>query len=459
MFPFVGPSYTLSTRAADVQRSVNMYPVPIESGSGKAQFMLKSIPGLHQFCTDMIGEGRGCFEINGRAFCVVGPILYELTAAGGSRVLGRLQTSTGRVDMDANSLELFLVDGETGYRVTLSSSVFQENTRVEEIGGSKRTAYLDQYAIYAPEGSAFFISQLAESGDIDDLDYASAEAKPDGLVSFLVSNRQLFLFGSLSTEIWINTGGVDFPFSRYEGTVMSVGCAAVHTPRVLNGVPVWLGSDAGGAGAVWMLNGYTPQRISTRAVEAAIRNSTDISEATGYVQHWNGSYFYCLNLPGLDTTWVYDALTQSWHERAEFSDGVLSQHRAACCMKFAGHDLVLGTDGIVYRWDEEKYTNAGDTLIRDRTSPHNATPTNARQFFGSFEVDCDRGATGLVQIRYSNDGGATWLDWRQVSLGELGKYRQRVRLNRTGSARDRVWQVRCTDNVPFDIVHAFAEGA
>lgn len=459
MFAFVGPSYTLATRTADVQRSVNMFPAPIESGSGKSQYMLKSIPGLTAFCDDMTGEGRAAFEINGRAFCVVGATFYEVLSNGTATNRGTLSTSTGRVDIDANSIEVFMVDGFTGYGFNLASDTFTENTRVENIGGSKRTAYLDQYAIYAPVGSAFYISSLAASGVIDDLDFASAEAMPDYLVSFIVCNRQLYLFGSKSTEIWINTGAADFPLQRYEGMVMSVGCAAVHTPRILNGAPVWVGSDMAGAGSVWMAEGYTPRRISTRAVEEALRSSSDLSAATAYVQHWNGSYFYCLNLPGVDTTWCFDALTQSWHERAELEGGIYQQHRVMCCFKFAGVDLGLGSDGVLYTWSDDVHNNAGDTLCRERISPHNATMDGKRHFFGAFEVDCDRGGGGVAMLRYSNDGGATWTDWKQRSLGDTGHYQQRVLWNITGSARDRVWHLRCTDDVPFNVVHAFAEGA
>lgn len=456
MFPFVGPSYTLAARTADVQRSVNLYPAPVESGSGKSQYMLQSLPGLSVFCSGMSGIGRGCFELNGRFFCIVGTKFYEVSHAGLATERGTLSTGVGVVDIDANSLEVFLVDGVTGYKFTLATNVFATNTRVADIGGSKRTAYLDQYAIYAPQGSAFFISSLADSGAIDDLDFASAEGRPDELVSFVVANRQLYLFGKSSTEIWLNTGATDFPLQRYEGMVMGVGCAATYSAQVANGVPVWVGSDNSGTGSVWMANGYVPQRISTRAVEEAMSSSSDISQAVGHIHQWRGSSFYCLNLPGLDTTWVFDFLTQSWHERAELVGGVYMPYRAVDYSVFGNKSLMLGSDGVLYQLDADVYDNAGDVLVRDRISPHNATPDWKRGFFGSFQIDCERGAGGVAMMRYSNDGGSTWSDWRQRSMGELGKYQQRLIWNLSGSARDRVWQVRCTDAVPFNIVHAQA---
>ena len=49
MIPFVGGSYGLNVRRADVQRVVNMCPVSNEVPGGKAVAYLESIPGLVQF--------------------------------------------------------------------------------------------------------------------------------------------------------------------------------------------------------------------------------------------------------------------------------------------------------------------------------------------------------------------------------------------------------------------------
>jgi hypothetical protein len=47
--PFVGGSYELRRKKADVQRSVNLMPTPIESGTGKAGVFLAPVPGLRVF--------------------------------------------------------------------------------------------------------------------------------------------------------------------------------------------------------------------------------------------------------------------------------------------------------------------------------------------------------------------------------------------------------------------------
>ncbi len=49
MIPFVGGSYLLNVRKADVQRAVNLYPVGAEVPGGKAAAYLDSVPGLSVF--------------------------------------------------------------------------------------------------------------------------------------------------------------------------------------------------------------------------------------------------------------------------------------------------------------------------------------------------------------------------------------------------------------------------
>lgn len=47
--PFVGGTGELMRKVADVQRTINMCPTPVESGNGKSGVFLESIPGLTAF--------------------------------------------------------------------------------------------------------------------------------------------------------------------------------------------------------------------------------------------------------------------------------------------------------------------------------------------------------------------------------------------------------------------------
>ena len=451
--PFVGPSYTLDVRTADVQRSVGLYPAPNESGTAKSAYMLKSIPGLILF-GDVGDVGRGAYEINGRSWVVVDDGLFELSAAGGALRRGTLQTAAGFVSIFSNTTQLYLVDGANLYALTLATNAFNRYGGTV-FPGSDLTDYLDQYAIFAPNGDQkFYISALGDAETLDALDFASAESQPDNLIAFRVVNRELWLLGANGGEVWNNTGNSEFPIERNNGSIFSVGCSAKWTAVLFNNTLAWVGADKAGGDGVWVAEGYRARRISTRAVELAIQACTDLTKAIAYTQRIGGSTFYCLQLPGVLTTWCYDALTGAWHERAELVNGEYARHRVSWFFRCFGYDLGLGDDGKVYRWDKSTNTNAGDPLVRDRISPHNALPDNMRVGYADFALDLDTDVTGNVLMRYSDDGGRTWGDWDARAMGGPGNPMPKLaRWLRCGSAFDRVWHVRCSDDMPFNLVN------
>jgi hypothetical protein len=57
-------------------------------------------------------------------------------------------------------------------------------------------------------------------------------------------------------------------------------------------------------------------------------------------------------------------------------------------------------------------------------------------------------------LRWSNDGGSTWSNEHWVSIGKIGKYKNRAIWRRLGFARDRVFEVSVSDPIRTVIVSA-----
>ena len=62
-----------------------------------------------------------------------------------------------------------------------------------------------------------------------------------------------------------------------------------------------------------------------------------------------------------------------------------------------------------------------------------------------------------VLVAVSKDGGHTWGDWRERSLGELGKYLNPVRFRRFGLAHDFRLKIRVTSPIRADLMTAYVD--
>jgi hypothetical protein len=63
-----------------------------------------------------------------------------------------------------------------------------------------------------------------------------------------------------------------------------------------------------------------------------------------------------------------------------------------------------------------------------------------------------QGADPQVAMRWSNDGGRTWSNEHWRSIGPRGEYIKRARWWRMGRFRERCFEVRITDPVPYQVL-------
>jgi len=74
--------------------------------------------------------------------------------------------------------------------------------------------------------------------------------------------------------------------------------------------------------------------------------------------------------------------------------------------------------------------------------------------FNSQQNQLDQTTNPQAMLRWSNDGGSTWSNEHWVSIGPLGKYKNRAIWRRLGWSRDRVFEVVVSDPVNAVIVSA-----
>ena len=307
-----------------------------------------------------------------------------------------------------------------------------------------------------------------------------------GLVAINVDHREAWLFGTNSVEVWYDAGDANFPLARIQGAYNEIGCAAPYSVAKLDNSLFWLGADDRGQGIVYKANGYTGQRVSTHAIEYAIAQYGNISDAIAYTYQQEGHNFYVLTFPSANATWVYDAATQAWHERAGFSRGEFTRHRSNCQCNFQGNILVGDFEnGNVYRFNLDVYADNGE--VQKSLRSWRALPTGQnnlkRTAQHSLQLDAESGvglngftteqvfyltsqsgeklitqsgdyiASAIVEttqsdpkvmLRWSDDGGHNWSNEHWMSMGGIGQFGTRIiwrRLGMTTKIRDRVYEV------------------
>jgi hypothetical protein len=439
-------------------------------------------------------------QTNGADFYVVsGTEVFKMTSLTATPVkLGNVADG-GPVSIADNGTQLFFACNGPSYIYNESTNEFKQITD-PDFPGAVTVAYLDGYFVFnEPNSQRVWVTALLDGTSVDPLDFASAEGSPDGLVAINVDHREAWLFGTDSVEVWYDVGGTDFPLQRIQGAFNEIGCVAAFSVAKLDNSLFWLGTDARGQGIVYKANGYTGQRVSTHAIEYAIAQYGNISDALAYTYQQEGHSFYVLTFPSANATWVYDAATQAWHERAGLVNGQLTRHRSNCQCNFGGNTVVGDFEnGNIYTYDLDVYADNGQPQKWLRSWRALPTGTNNlnRSAHHSLQLDAETGVglnglttdeyfylvtessdklitedgayllSGITQIpiappqamlRWSDDGGHTWSSEHWTSMGRIGEYGHRTiwrRLGMTLKLRDRVYEVSGTDPVKLAIVGA-----
>jgi hypothetical protein len=313
-----------------------------------------------------------------------------------------------------------------------------------------------------------------------------------------VNNREAWLFGTNSIEVWYDAGTPDFPLARIQGASNEIGCVAPFSVAKLDNSVFWLGQDARGRGIVYRNSGYTGIRASNHSIEWQIQQYGDLSDAIAYTYQQDGHSFYVLTFPTVQKTWVYDVTTQSWHERAGWSNGEFVRYRPNCQVAF-NSEVIVGDyeNGNLYAYDLEVYSDNGapQKWLRSWRPIPSGQNNLRRTAQHSLQLDCETGVglSGIVypalnnsaianiaiasvgiagtnslnpnnvkidpqcMLRWSDDGGHTWSNEHWAPMGRIGQYGRRVfwrRLGMTMKLRDRVYEVSGTDPVKIAIIGA-----
>ncbi len=479
---FVGPSYTSESRIAAYDRTVNLYPEQIESGTGQNSYVLYLPPGYATFCTLPDTPVRGFYTLNGATWAVGGETLYQLPlVAGGSPTA----LTTGVSNPDGSWVTI-AGNGDAGHQLLLSSGSSKfcfdipTNALTLQDGLAQQVGFLGGYGIALDTArSEFRLSGLEDFSSWDPADVTQRSDSPDKWIAMLVQqiSREAWFFGSQVTSVYYIGNDPAIPFVPNPSVLIQQGTAAPLSPCVLKGSPIWLGQGIGGDRVVYWANGYTPTRVSTHAVELALAAFTtgQIAAAQAAVYEELGHSFYVLSIPEVSefsetvvpgATWVFDGTTSLWHERGLWNGWSYD------ALPIVGHVFANGvhlvgspTSGVIYQQSKSLLTTtAGDGIRWMRRCPH-VGKLHQRMAIDRVEVlfECGlglpsgQGSDPVMSLMWSRDGGETWGAPRSLPMGAAGAFNTRAVQRQLGIGRDWVLELSGSEPIPTRLIDAFIE--
>lgn len=430
-----------------------------EAPDGFSPIALVSTMGSDVFASDG-NAPRGCREVNGVAYFVIGTSLYSVSSAGVKTSLGTIPGS-GKIWMTDDGTNVIVVNGtSTGYYYNTSTAAFSS---IALPGNAYTIDYLDTYVAFSSDNRRWYLSAVNDTDSFDSLDFALKSKSPDDLVALIEDHSEFILFGKKTIEPWFNSADVDFAFSQNTAGVIDRGCAARFSIAKNDNTLFFLGDDY----IVYRLQGYQPVRISNDSIETRISNEikngniADVEAAFAFIYIEHGHKFYQLTIPNRFTA-VYNIATQQWHTQKHFD---YETHHANCYCFCYGKHLIGSITGGVYYMSRDLHVDGPAVLKRVRRS--NVFNENQRLVkWKSIRLVVDSGSTSVLSgqgsdpeivVRWSEDSGRTWKNERKLKIGASGDYLKNVITRNCGASRARVLEIYQTDPVPFFIVDAYAD--
>lgn len=456
--PLTSGAYKAKSLLANAQECINLY---MESNPEKTKAPAPTThyprPGKMPLSSPGVpGAGRGLYRAtNGKLYAVVNDTVYYIDQAWQFNPLGTITVGTNPTSMADNGEtagnDLVLVDGTPfGYIINMATNAFSQI--VDGTGtfvGSDVVKYLSTFFLFNWPGTQRWYTSLADSVSFNALDVAAKSSYADNLATIGIRTREPWLFGNLTTEPWYLAGGADFQFEAIASTFVPYGIAGKYALTSADIFLFWLTRNVDGQRIIVRSEGYAAKRISTYAIEAEMAGYATVEDAVFSTYQIEGHTFVVCNFPAANRTWVYDLSTDQWY-RSCWTDGDGNLNRDRALFYALAYDTIVALDwenGNLYKIDPNTFNDFGGPISYIRGFPHivnqmqRVTHWALVVYMETGTIEDPDADEPLLGMRYSDDGGHTWIEFPSVGLGRTGEYQISPQFTQLGMARDRVYEL------------------
>lgn len=439
----IGPTYRARSININAELARNVYLETVRSPTAIKQANFYGTPGIAALAESptQLG-GRGVFSQDGLTLTVIGTVLYEVDLTTSPVSLNPL----GSVANDGKRVA-FASNGRGGEQVAIRSSNELQILDLLTMALSGPVAlphtnkptwldFIDGYFVLGEQDTIRIWFSNLENGLIwDALDFFARSQTSDNVIGGKVFRDRIWTFGSLTSEVFYDSGDADNPFVPYPGSVMQEGLASQWAVAVRGESIVWVAQDTEGTNRIVKAQDYAPQVISNPSIGYLLAQCPTLSDSEVDVYEQEGHAFAAFTFPTFDPaglTLCWDDTEQMWHERSSRNVALGEDRqwrvRGLCAV---GGTLICGdwVTGAIGRLDLDVFEEYGSMIRRVRRAPY-LSGENQWLFLDQFELGVQSGVglpTGqgsdpAIALNISRDSGHTWESAGFGSLGPQGEY-------------------------------------
>lgn len=396
---------------------------------GKGTMAVLPCGGLVEFADTGAGPCRGIISMPDleKVYTIHPSSAYLIESDGTATRIGTVP-GTDQVDLSRNQKAdpQVTITGESGNQVIESDSLSYV-TDTDLPSGAVSNCNASNYTVYGYDDRTYYYSGINDTKTIAALDFSTFSSQAGKLLKVFSDRGELFGFCNSWVDIHSKTGDADEPF-RYQTTIPR-GILAANSLIKYDNTLAWVGDDQNihKLGAA-----YSTSVISTPEISRLVEDDATQSGIQGFSFDQEGHSFAVWS--GTNWTRAHDAKTGVWHSRKSYG---YDRWRGNHSVRAFGKTLVGDRlSGKIYYIDKDTFTEDGGTMVWQIVSPPmhafpnggivNALHLDLSTGFGSL------GSTPLVMVETSTDGGQTFTQYRELSLGAPGQYQARVTARRLG---------------------------
>ena len=287
--------------AANFRTSYPKNLIPVPKKTGLSTGYLRPSDGIIEIATGP-GIDRGSIVWNGINYRVMGSKLISLDSKNVVRILGDVGGENEPVTFDY-SFDLLAI-------CSAGNLFYYDKTNIKQVtdpdlGSVFDVVWVDGYFMVT-DGSNLIVTDLQDPYSINPFKYGASEGDPDPIVGVLKLRNEIYALNSNTIELFKDTGGDFFPFTRVDGAQIPKGVVGTTAACVFGEVIAFVGGGREEPASVYIGTNGSAIPIATQEINTLLLEYTNDELSKIIVEERTQLSHQQLYIHLPDKTLVYD---------------------------------------------------------------------------------------------------------------------------------------------------------